>query len=88
MFSRECTTKTFIGVQHNPLPGRGQPVGVIQVHSFALIENREVMTRMPGEADHIAHRQHGAPPVSPLPAAASSSPSVVVAMIIVVELLH
>jgi len=54
---------------------------VIERQSFAFVEDRQVVAGVARHPDHIGHWQQAAPPVSPLPVAASSSARVVVMMI-------
>jgi hypothetical protein len=53
---------------------------VIQRQRLAFVEDRQIWPGVAGQADHIAHRQQAAASGEALPAAASSSPRVVVTM--------
>ena len=47
--------------KHNPLGGRGQSFGVIQPDGAALVEDRQIVVGVAGQADYLTDRQQGAP---------------------------
>jgi hypothetical protein len=49
-------------VQHDPLIGRRQPFRLAQVQrSAGVVEDRQIVVGVGGQADHVAHRDQGAP---------------------------
>ena len=54
-----CGAATVLRVQHYSLAGGGQPFGVVQRKGFGVIEDRQIVTGVPGHSDDVAHGQPG-----------------------------
>ena len=50
----------FLGAEHDSLGWGCYPFGVVEREGFAVIEDRQVVVRVAGHANHVGHRYQGA----------------------------